>query len=384
MADTAPLIILGTGLAGYNLARELRKLDTQREMILISRDDGCSYSKPMLSTGFAKDKTAEALVMKVAASMADQLGAQILTHTHVTAIDPTQRRVEHAGGWLAYSDLVLACGASPRQLPGVDRLQDKILSINDLQDYARFREALGAQQRVVIIGAGLIGCEFANDLLAAGLDIHVVAPDTQIMSGLIPAPVATAVQQALEAQGVTFHLGRSVVGMQAYSKGLQLTLDNGDQLQADQGLSAIGLQPNTELATAAGLACKRGIGVDRYLRTSDPHVYALGDCAEVHGLNLMYVMPLMAAARALAKTLAGEPSRLSYGPMPVIIKTPACPLVVSPPLTATSGAWQVESLEGGLRALFRDSEGQLHGYALTGHTISEKLQLNRQLPDWLE
>ncbi|MFN3580099.1 MAG: NAD(P)/FAD-dependent oxidoreductase [Pseudomonas sp.] len=383
MSESAPLIILGTGLAGYNLARELRKLDAQRELLLITSDAGQSYSKPMLSTGFAKAKDADALVMQDAAGMAAQLNAQVLTHTQVTAIDTAGRRLQHAGGWLDYSDLVLACGARPRRLPQAEGLGDRLLSINDLQDYARFRAALPGRQRIVIIGAGLIGCEFANDLLAAEFDIHVVAPDPQLMPGLLPEPVAAAVQGALEAQGVTFHLGRSVTDMHADAIGLHLTLDDGSTLQADQGLSAIGLLANTELAASAGLACGRGIQVDRQLRSSDPHIFALGDCAEVQGLNLMYVMPLMTAARALAQTLAGQPSELSYGAMPVMVKTPACPLVVSPPVTATDGEWHVEGVGADLRALFHDAQGQLHGYALTGAAVAEKLQLNRQLPAWL-
>ncbi len=120
--------------------------------------------------------------------------------------------------------------------------------------------------------------------------------------------------------------------------------------------------------------------VDRLLRTSHGHIYALGDCAEVDGLNLLYVMPLMACARALAKTLAGTPSEVAYGAMPVTVKTPACPLVVSPPPRGREGQWTVEGSGADIRALCHDAAGALLGYALTGSAVQERLVLNRELP----
>ena len=122
---------------------------------------------------------------------------------------------------------------------------------------------------------------------------------------------------------------------------------------------------------------------DRQLRTSHANIYALGDCAEVDGLNLLYVMPLMTCARALAQTLAGTPTAVSYGPMPVTVKTPVCPLVVSPPPRGREGSWSVEGSGADLKVLCRDNDGALLGYALTGTAVQEKLTLNRELPPLL-
>lgn len=382
-SSKAPLIILGTGLAGYNLAREWRKLDSQRELVMVTADDGRFYSKPLLSTGFAKGKEADELGMQDAQSMAAQLNARVLTGVQVTGIDPLNKTLQHAGGQLAYSELVLACGAHARQLPAVAAMGERLLSINNLQDYARFRRALAGKQQVLIIGAGLIGSEFANDLASAGMQVQVVAPDHQLMPGLVPPQVAAAVQAGLEALGVRFHLGRAVRAMRQTEQGLSVELDDGSQLQAQLGLSAIGLLANTELASAAGLECGRGVKVDRQLRSSDPAIYALGDCAEVQGLHLMYVMPLMTAARSLAQTLAGQTTQIVYGPMPVMVKTPACPLVVAPPVTSADGRWTVSGSGADITALCHDAQGALLGYALTGAAVSQKLQLNRQLPAWL-
>jgi len=376
-------VIVGTGLAGYNLAREVRKLDADRELLLISADDGRFYSKPLLSTGFAKAKEAEELAMQDAASMAEQLRAQVLSYTQVTAIDPLRRVLQLGEREQAYSDLVLAVGAEPLRLPWANELGERLLSINDLLDYGRFRAALKGKQRVLIIGAGLIGCEFANDLLAGGMQVTVVASDPYLMPQLIPEPVAAAVQAQLEGLGAVFHLGCAIETLEVLEEAVCVQLNDGTTVRADQALSAIGLAPRLGLAEQAGLEVGRGIMVDRHLATSEPHIYALGDCAEVQGLNLMYVMPLMTAARALAKTLCGDRSALSYPAMPVMVKTPACPLVVAPPLTAESGHWSTTGEGSDLQALFHDDQGQLHGFALTGSRVAEKLKLTRELPGWL-
>tara|TARA_R110002126_G_scaffold15939_8_gene64588 strand:- start:2 stop:1168 length:1167 start_codon:yes stop_codon:yes gene_type:complete len=383
VSDNAPLVIVGTGLAGYNLAKEVRKLDSERELLLITADDGRFYSKPLLSTGFAKAKEADELAMQDAATMAKQLNAEVLFHTQVTGIDVQRRMLQLGDKEQAYSELVLAVGAEPRRMPWADDLGDRLLSINDLLDYGRFRTALKGKRKVVIIGAGLIGCEFANDLLAGGLEVTVVASDPYLMPQLIPEPIAAAVQNQLEALGAVFHLGCAIESLEAAQEGVSLRLDDGSLVIADQALSAIGLAPRLSLAEQAGLQVGRGIVVDRGLATSQPHIYALGDCAEVQGLNLMYVMPLMTSARALAKTLCGTANELSYPAMPVMVKTPACPLVVAPPLTAESGHWSTTGEGSDLQALFHDDQGRLHGFALTGSKVAEKLKLTRELPGWL-
>ena len=383
MSDNAPLVIIGTGLAGYNLAKEFRKLDAERPLMLISADDGRFYSKPLLSTGFAKGKEADELAMQDAEAMAEQLGAQVLTGQQVTAIDTRERLVRLGDRSLPYSDLVLATGAQVRTLPWREALGERLLSINDLADYGRFRAALKGRRSVLIVGAGLIGCEFANDLRLGGFEVTVVASDPWLMPQLLPEQAAAAVQAGLEELGVEFHLGCAIENMVLEGDGLRVRLDSGVELVADQGLSAIGLVPRSELAEAAGLSAGRGVQVDRQLRTSDPHVYALGDCAEVAGLNLMYVMPLMTSARALAKTLSGTPTELSYPAMPIMVKPPACPLVVTPPLSGVAGSWQCDAEGRDVRARFVDANGQLHGFALTGAAVAEKLQLTRELPAWL-
>jgi rubredoxin-NAD+ reductase len=377
---SAPVVIIGTGLAGYNLAKEFRKLDAQTPLLLITADDGRSYSKPMLSTGFGKNKDADGLSMAEVGAMAEQLNAEIRTHTRISGIDPGHQQLWIGDEAVAYRDLILAWGAEVIRVPVAGDAQDAVFPINDLEDYARFRAAAAGKKRVLLLGAGLIGCEFANDLSLGGYSVELVAPCEQVMPGLLHPAAAAAVQAGLESLGARFHLGPVLTHLQHDADGLQAHLSDGTQVACDLVLSAIGLRPRIDLAAAAGLAVNRGVVVDRQLQTSHANIFALGDCAEVDGLNLLYVMPLMVCARALAQTLAGKPTAVSYGPMPVTVKTPVCPLVVSPPPRGVSGEWAVTGSGQDIKALCRDAEGRLLGYALTGTAVQEKLALNRELP----
>ena len=376
----APVVIVGTGLAGYNLAREFRKLDSETPLLLITADDGRSYSKPMLSTGFGKNKEADGLSMAMPGAMAEQLKAQVRTHTRISGIDPGHKQLWIGDEAVPYRDLILAWGAQTVQVPVEGDAHDAIFPINDLEDYARFRAAAAGKHRVLILGAGLIGCEFANDLIAGGYEVDLVAPCEQVMPTLLHPAAAAAVQAGLESLGARFHLGPVLTRLNRVVDGLEAHLSDGSVITCDVVVSAIGLRPRIDLAAAAGIQVNRGIEVDRQLKTSHANIYALGDCAEVEGLNLLYVMPLMSCARALAQTLAGNPTQVSYGAMPITVKTPVCPLVVSPVPRGAEGVWTVEGQGADIKALCRDAEGKLLGYALTGEAVREKLALNKELP----
>lgn len=377
------LVIVGTGLAGYNLAKEFRKLNAERPLILISRDDGRNYSKPMLSTGFTKNKTADELAMNSLEQMREQLKADIRTGVSVNAIDRVAKTIQVEGEIIEYGDLVLALGADVfRPALGGDGIE-RVYAVNDLQDYARFREVVAGKKKVVIIGGGLIGCEFANDLSNGGFQVEVVEPVGRVLPALLPERASEAVANGLSSLGVKFHFGHSVKGVWEDGEGVAVELSNGERISGDLVLSAIGLRPRTQLALNAGLKVERGIAVDRFLRTSDANIYALGDAAEVDGKVLLYVLPLMAAARALAKTLAGEATQVQYPAMPVQIKTPVCPVVVAPVIPGTPGNWEIEAEGNDVKAVFKSPEGQVLGFALTGAPAGSgavKMELTKQLP----
>ena len=298
----------------------------------------------------------------------------------VTNIDAVAHTLSLGEETLKYSKLVIATGADVFRPPlGGDGL-GLVYSVNDLMDYGVFREALAGRKKVLVIGGGLIGCEFANDLSNGGFEVELVEPLGRCLPTLLPEEASKAVGEGLEDLGVTFHFGPVVNAVDKHGDGIVATLSDDTKVEADIVLSAVGLRPRLQLAQDAGLKCNRGIVVDRHLRTSDNDIFALGDCAEVEGYVLPYVLPLMSAARALAKTLAGEPTEVTYGVMPVTIKTPACPVVVCPPPHGSEGAWECDVDGRNVKALFKDKTGEALGYALTGDAVSEKMKLNKEMP----
>ncbi len=384
-----PLVIVGAGLAAWTVARELRKLDVQRRIVMLSNDSADFYAKPTLSNALAQKRSSDQLVTTPAAKMAETLQVQLLPHTRVHSLDTLARTLTYddATGQarsLHYGDLVLATGADPIRLPMAGSAAAQVQSVNHLQDLARFHQVLGAAPKtVLVIGAGLIGCEFANDLLIGGYGVHVVDPSPRPLALLLPAAAGEQLQEALQGQGLAWHLGTTVqcLDADASSGRLHATLADGSSLQVDAVLSAVGLRANTALAGAAGIACERGIVVDAYLQTSAARVYALGDCAQYASAGarvLPYVMPIMNAAKALAATLAGQPTELVFPLMPVAVKTPALPIVVAAPHPAQSGQWmQDEGLEHGAGGAWRfvDEAGYQRGFVLTGKQASRRMEL---------
>lgn len=381
MAEENPVIIIGSGLAGYNVAREYRKLNTETSLTIIADDGAEFYSKPMLSNALAKNKTAAELANASADKMAADLNATILKHTRVEKINPDERIIHTQDNQqLSYSRLVLAVGASAIRIPFAGNATDKILMVNDLESYARFREAISNKKKIVIIGGGLIGCEFANDLVNAGYEVSVLDIADLPLSQLLPKEAGEYLRNALEHQGVNWLLGKKTQQINYADSVFSIELESGESLEADIVLSAVGLRPNIAMAKDAGLEVNRGIVVNRNLETSHKDIYALGDCVEVEGLFLPYVMPLMNAARALAKNLNNEHTQVIYPAMPVMVKTPACPVVVSPPATGIEGEWNISQDDEGVNAQFIDKNGLLQGFALIGSAVADKQKLTKQLP----
>lgn len=385
----APLVIVGAGMAGYTLAREWRKLDSTTPLVIIAADAATNYAKPTLSNALAGNKAPAQIGLADASKMTGQLQAEVRPFTRVTAIDSAlqQLTLQTPDGeqTLHYQSLVLATGSTAIR-PTITGASDALHTANSLWEYEAFRQALDqhdSQAHVLLIGAGLIGCEFANDLCTAGHQVTVVDLADKPLGRLLPDDVAHAFQERLAASGVQFKLGQTVTALAPTGSGYIATLSSGDQVQANVVLSAIGLKPNTTLAEQLGLQTDHGIAVNRYLATSLPHVYALGDCANVAGHWLPYVMPLMQQARALAQTLSGTPTTVVYPPMPVAVKTPAAPLVVLSPPPAQMVTWHSEATEDGLIAKALQGE-QLLGFVLLGAIAGkQRLALAKQVPDLL-
>ena len=212
-ADTehAPVVIIGTGLSGYGLAKEFRKHDDSTPLILITADDGRAYSKPMLSTGYTKNTSADDLATgRCRLHGPDSSMPRCGPRTRVSGIDTDKQMVT----WRTRKPpcttrkLVLAVGAEVIKPPlGGDALE-YVYSVNDLLDYDDFRQAVAKNdvKKVCIIGGGLIGCEFTNDLLNGGFEVETVDPLGYCLPTLLPEAAGKAVQRGLEEKGATLPL----------------------------------------------------------------------------------------------------------------------------------------------------------------------------------
>lgn len=374
-----PIVVLGSGLAGYSVIRELRKLDRDIPVTLVSRDSGDYYSKPMLSNAYAQGKDAAGLVLTRAAEMAAQLGITLLAETEVHAIDRTNKKLASTAGELEYGRLVMALGADPIRIPVQGDAADAVMSVNDIADYAQLRKAVQDVAHITIMGGGLIGCEFANDWATAGYRVSVIDPGPYPLASLMPEQAGKQLLAPLAAIGVDWHFATSVSRVDRHEKGYTLTLADGTQLQTGLVLSAVGLRPRIALAQAAGLEVNRGIKVDAYLRSSDPAIYALGDCAEIDGKVQPFVLPIMHAARALAKTLSGCETPVVFPAMPVVVKTPAHPVAVLPVARDAVGSWQLFANSDGVKMAFLDAEQCMSGFVLTGRYAAERNEMSKQI-----
>lgn len=375
-----PVVVVGAGLAGYTVAREMRKLNREIPLILVAADSAHFYPKPQLSTALATKKLPEQLPQFDAGQMSTQLDAPVRANVTVTGIDTAGATLQLGDEALRYSSLVLALGADQITIPVGGDAADAVVTVNDLADYGKFRGLIDGARHVTIIGGGLIGCEFANDLIAGGHGVAVVDTADWPLSRLVPAEGGTFLQKALAGLGVDWFLSNAVAAVDRAADGrLRVRLAGGEEFATDVVLSAVGLRPRTALASAAGIVTNRGIVVDSHLRTSAENVYALGDCAEIDGLVMPYVLPIMHSARALAATLTGAPTQTVFPPMPVMIKTPACPTIVATPPVGVAGAWNAAVTEEGVRALYVAADGTLAGFALLGAAAKERAALTKQL-----
>lgn len=359
-----PLVIIGSGHAGYTLARAFRQLDTSTPVIILTQDGGEQYPKPQLSHGFGQQMAAEQLVQQHATAIAAELKIMVRPNTLVTAIDFDAKLVHAGAAQIPYSDLVLAVGAEPF-VPAIrgDAAQD-ILTLNNLEQYRRYVAQLGRSERVLVIGGGLIGTEIAHDI-ARHKQVTLVDIGSRLLERLVPEVVSQRLHRAMKQ--VTLRFGTAVDRIDRAATGYHVKLSNGESLAVDAVICAAGLKPRLELAAglATGLATGRGITVDRYLRTSQPNVYALGDCAEIEGQILPYLQPITLSARALASTLAGTPQPVRFGPLPVAVKTPHYPIQLAGVTHGPTLDWQISEGDDGLTALaHRDSK--LVGYVTTG------------------
>jgi rubredoxin-NAD+ reductase len=331
------VVIVGAGIAGWSVAESIRRRDGETPILLISACEGLSYPKPALSTAFAQGKQVEELIEQDATSKAAELNLEVRTETRVIKIDAKRKRLTTVKGGIRYDKLILALGARQRELPVAGDASESIFRINDLKSYKKLRKRLAqGASHITILGAGLIGCEFAEDLSTAGYRISVIDPAGYPLASLLPAQTARQLRSRLENRGIEWHF-HATLDSAEYSDGcLRAVLSNGDAIETDLVLSAAGLIANTRLAEKAGILVKRGIVTDRLMQTSEADIYAVGDCAAVEGEVFCYIEPIRRQAETIAAQLQGEHQPFDTIRPLIRVKTPSFPLTVR--LPRNSGA----------------------------------------------
>jgi len=340
----AGIVIVGAGRAGWQMAQALRDLDADVPITIVSACAGDVYDKPTLSVACMREIAPERLVRESAAQAAQRLHVRLIVNTHAASIGAVARQLRTTRGTLRYRHLVLAHGAMPR--PVATLPPALCWRINDLATYQRLRAALGHQRRhVVIVGAGLVGSELANDLALEGRGVTLLDVQSHPLAAQLPAIASQRLLAAWQDLPLRFVGEVAVASVERCDGMICVTTACGQTFEADQVIAATGLQTPSRLAHSANLAFDAGgVVVDSAtLRSSDPHIHALGDCASIDGRAQRFIEPIARQARAIAGSIFGhDESRFASSAVPLRVKTSKMPFTLhgSP---AAEGRWTVDA-----------------------------------------
>ncbi len=302
-----PLVIIGQGMAGTKLAEELSQRSLGRySIILIGAEPRRAYNRVLLSSLLAREVTADDIELKPRAWWARQ-GITNLFGQPVASIDRAARTlVFESGVSLSYSKLVIATGSHAIRLPKPGMDLPGVITFRAMDDVDRILGGVEPGRPAVVIGGGLLGLEAAYGLAKAGVRVTLLHIAPRLMERQLDDPAAALLREAIEARGCEVILGADTARVLGTTRCEGVALIDGRTISADLVVCAVGVRPNIDLARAADLACGRGILVDDGMQTSDPDVFALGECAEHRGTTYGLVEPAYEQARTLARRLAGD------------------------------------------------------------------------------
>ncbi|WP_316239646.1 NAD(P)/FAD-dependent oxidoreductase [Bradyrhizobium sp. SZCCHNR1015] len=308
-----PVVIVGAGHAGFQLATSLRQAGFADPIHLINDERHLPYQRPPLSKAYLKGTGGpETLMFRPQKFYADQ--TIDLVYDRAVAVQCDQRKVLLASGrTLDYGHLVFATGARNRLLDIPNANLPAVRYLRILDDSETLRGLLADAKRAVVIGAGFIGLEFAATARIKGLEVDVLELGARVMARAVTAEISDYFQKQHADAGVQIHLGVQATSIEADgNKVTGVSLSDGRHIPADLVVVGVGVLPNVELAAEAGLQVASGIVVDEYLLTSDPHISAIGDCAlfvsQRFGgtLRLESVQNATDHARCVAARLTGD------------------------------------------------------------------------------
>lgn len=308
------VVIIGSGIAGVTFAEKFRALDAEAKITLVTRENDGYYSRPLLSRGFSKDTIEDTIVLKPFAALRESR-IDIISGVDITAIHRGPRRVDVAGSCqeksLQYDKLIIAQGSAAFVPPPLRSYRELFFCLNslaDLKTLRKFRHDILSQNRQTdwaIIGGGLIGCEVASDLAVSGDSVTLYHAMDRLMERQLAEEDSLSLLENLNHAGVDVLLNQSVHSLAR--EGGKVCVLTEAAAEFDAVIVACGFKPRTELAEQAGLAVGRGVKVDDRLKTSDDHIYAVGDVAELpNGKLYAYIMPIRSQANWLAGHLAAQ------------------------------------------------------------------------------
>ena len=313
--------IAGAGHAAGQVVATLKQKKYAGTILLVGEEPWLPYQRPPLSKKFlAGELDAERLHFKPQ-DFYDDPQIEVRLETRIDSIDRKAKALKTSGEEsLAFDTLVIATGARPRVLdvPGADL--DGVHYLRTIADVAAIRKQLAEGTRLAIVGAGYIGLEVAAVASQLGAQVTVIEMEDRVMSRVVSPPISAFYQEEHAAHGVDIMLSTGVSGFSGNGKVAAVDLADGKQLAADMVIVGIGIVPNTELASGAGLEVDNGIVVDDHCRTSDPGIYAVGDCTrhpnEILGFSvrLESVHNALEQAKTAASNICGEDS--SYAQVP--------------------------------------------------------------------
>jgi 3-phenylpropionate/trans-cinnamate dioxygenase ferredoxin reductase subunit len=314
------VVIIGAGQAGLSVAQSLRENAHAGSITLIGDEELAPYQRPPLSKKFlAGELTDERLLLKPLAFFEKQ-AIDLRLGKAVEGINCATGVVQVDGASISFDKLVLTTGTRPRSLSLPGGNLPNIHVLRAVADVKRLRPLLAPGRRLVIIGGGYIGLEVAAVAQTLGVSVTVIEAQDRVMARVVAAPVSAFYEDVHRARGVTLVLGRGIAGLERDAAGLAAVTCDQVRYCADLVLVAVGAVPNMELAAAAGLKTDDGIVVDAQGRTSDPRVFAAGDCTRfpsaLYGrtLRLESVQNAIDQAKVVGATLTGADVR--YNPVP--------------------------------------------------------------------
>jgi 3-phenylpropionate/trans-cinnamate dioxygenase ferredoxin reductase component len=307
------VLIVGAGHAGFQLATSLRQQGFKERIGLVNDEAHLPYQRPPLSKAYLKGTGGpDSLMFRPDKFYRDQ-NVELISDRAVSIDRAARKLLLASGSSLDYGHLVLATGARNRLLDIPNANHEDVRYLRTLDESEALRQRIAPGQRVVVIGAGFIGLEFAATARAKGLEVDVLELGTRVMARAVTAEISEFFQARHTAAGIRIHLGVQATSIE--SDGVSVTgvsLSDGRHVPADMVVVGVGVLPNVELAAEAGLSVAAGIIVDEHLLTSDPHISAIGDCALFASqrfggsLRLESVQNATDHARCVASRLTGD------------------------------------------------------------------------------